>query len=64
MDWHLSNTDRLFLGVCGGLGESLNLEPVIIRIIWALGCLFIGPIGIILYFLAYYFLSKKPVIHE
>ncbi|MFQ6614760.1 MAG: PspC domain-containing protein [Fidelibacterota bacterium] len=64
IDWHLSTKNRLFLGVCAGLGESLNLDPVIVRIIWGLGSLFSGPIGILLYFAAYYFLLNKPVIHE
>ncbi len=28
-----SNTNRVFLGVCGGLGEYFNIDPVIVRVI-------------------------------
>ena len=31
-----SRTQRMLCGVCGGLGEYLNLDPTIIRIIWVL----------------------------
>lgn len=29
-----SKSNRMLCGVCGGLGEYLNLDPTIIRIIW------------------------------
>ena len=29
-----SASNRMICGVCGGLGEYLNLDPTIIRIIW------------------------------
>ena len=31
-----SKTNRMVCGVCGGLGEYLNIDPTIIRIIWLL----------------------------
>lgn len=31
-----SNSNKVFSGVCGGLGEFLNIDPTIIRIVWAL----------------------------
>lgn len=40
--------DRKIAGVCGGLGEYLNVDPTIIRIIWAMLAL-IGAGGLILY---------------
>ncbi|MBS6063617.1 PspC domain-containing protein [Criibacterium bergeronii] len=40
--------DRKIAGVCGGLGEYLNVDPTIIRIIWAMLAL-IGGGGLILY---------------
>lgn len=33
-----SKTNKIFLGVCGGIGEYLNVDPTLIRIIWI--CLF------------------------
>ena len=45
-----SNNNKMLCGVCGGLGEYLNIDPTIVRLIWAI---FIcsGP-GIIAYFIA------------
>lgn len=31
-----SNSNKVFSGVCGGLGEFFNIDPTIIRIVWAL----------------------------
>lgn len=31
-----SNSDKVFSGVCGGIGEFFNVDPTIVRIIWAL----------------------------
>lgn len=38
-------------GVCGGLAEYLNMDPTIIRLIWAL-CFFLGGSGLLLYIVA------------
>jgi phage shock protein PspC (stress-responsive transcriptional regulator) len=43
-----SATDRKIAGVCGGLGEYLNVDPVIFRIAF-LFALFLGGAGFILY---------------
>lgn len=29
---HKSRTNKFFLGVCGGIGESLNIDPTLIRV--------------------------------
>lgn len=45
-----STTNRMLCGVCGGIGEYLNLDPTLIRLIWAvLAC---SGAGILVYFLA------------
>ena len=45
-----SGTDRMLCGVCGGMGEYFNVDPTLIRLVWALlafsGC------GILVYILA------------
>ncbi|MCA9381478.1 PspC domain-containing protein [Candidatus Dojkabacteria bacterium] len=43
-----SNKDRVIAGVCGGLGEYLNIDPVILRIIFAIA-LFSGGAGFWIY---------------
>lgn len=32
---HRSTQDRKLAGVCGGLGEALDVDPTIIRLVWA-----------------------------
>lgn len=34
-----SMTNRKLCGVCGGLGEYLNLDPTVIRLLWVLLCI-------------------------
>lgn len=36
-----STTDRMIAGVCGGLGEYLNIDPTLIRLAFA-GAFFLG----------------------
>ena len=31
-----ANTNRMICGVCGGIGEYLNVDPTLVRLIWAL----------------------------
>lgn len=31
-----SKNQRMICGVCGGIGEYFNIDPTIIRLIWAL----------------------------
>jgi phage shock protein PspC (stress-responsive transcriptional regulator) len=45
-----SRTNRLLCGVCGGLGEYMNIDPTIIRLVLAILC-FTGT-GIIAYIIA------------
>lgn len=37
-----SRTDKVFAGVCGGFGKYFGLDPVLIRLAWALCCLLAG----------------------
>ncbi|HMA62075.1 MAG TPA: PspC domain-containing protein [bacterium] len=46
-----SKDDRIIAGVCGGLGDYLNIDPVIIRIIW-LVLFFAGGVGLLAYIVA------------
>lgn len=47
-----SRKNRVLAGVCGGLGEYFNIDPVIIRLIWAVLVLVWG-VGILAYLLAW-----------
>jgi phage shock protein C len=49
---HLSSTDSMIGGVCGGLSETLGIDPTIIRLIWA-ASFFLWGVGGILYLLCW-----------
>ncbi len=54
-----SNDDKVFEGVCGGIGEYLNIDPVIIRLLWVVLVIF-GGIGILAYLIAMLIIPKRP----
>lgn len=31
-----SGTNRMVCGVCGGIGEYLNIDPTLVRLVWAI----------------------------
>lgn len=48
---HRSSTNRMLCGVCGGIGEYFDVDPTIIRLIWAIFICSAG-MGILIYILA------------
>jgi phage shock protein PspC (stress-responsive transcriptional regulator) len=44
-----SKTNRIIFGVCGGLGEYFEVDPIIVRLIFVLFTI-TGGVGLILYF--------------
>lgn len=49
-----SRHNRVIAGVCGGIGEHLNADPVLIRLLFAALTVFTAVIpGIIFYFIAW-----------
>jgi len=47
-----SNSNKVFAGVCGGLGDYFNIDPVIVRLIWVAVTLFSAGGGILGYIIA------------
>jgi len=45
-----SVTNRMVAGVCAGLGEYINIDPTVVRLLFVLGFFVIGP-GIALAYL-------------
>ncbi|CAG9611529.1 hypothetical protein BACCIP111899_00699 [Bacillus rhizoplanae] len=45
-----SSTDKVFIGVCGGLGEYFGVDTNMIRILWLIAILFFGT-GFLAYFI-------------
>lgn len=46
---HRSTKDRLFLGVCGGLGQQLGIDPNLVRLLWAAFSIMSVGAGLFLY---------------
>ncbi len=61
-----SSTNKIFAGICGGLGEYAEVDPVVIRLFWLLITVFSGVVpGIIAYVFAIFLVPEKPnIIHE
>lgn len=50
---HRSSQNKMIAGVCGGLGEYLNVDPTVVRFIWAiLSLISVGFPGLIIYIVA------------
>lgn len=48
-----SRTNRVFAGVCGGLGDYFNVDPVVLRLAWVLVTFFTGIVpGVASYLIA------------
>jgi len=57
-----SRKDKIIAGVCGGLAEYFDIDPVIIRLLMVL--LFIYGVGIIIYILAWIMIPMEPAAGE
>jgi phage shock protein C len=55
-----SRTNRMIAGVCGGLAEYFNIDPVIVRLIALLLLLPGGLPGLLPYFILWVVVPKKP----
>lgn len=53
-----SKKNKVLAGVCGGIGEYLNVDPVVIRLLWAIFTL-MGGAGIIAYIIAWIIIPEE-----
>ncbi|MDD2909304.1 MAG: PspC domain-containing protein [Candidatus Pacebacteria bacterium] len=55
-----SKENKIFCGVVGGLGDYLNIDPTILRLIWLLVVVFTGFLpGIVIYIIACLIIPDK-----
>jgi len=47
-------------GVCSGIGEALNVDPIIIRVIW-IAAILIGGSGLLAYLIAWILIPNPPL---
>ena len=52
------SNDRKIAGVCGGLAEYINIDPTVIRVIWALVGL--TGAGLVAYLVCALVIPEKP----
>ncbi len=52
------SNDRKLAGVCGGLAEYINIDPTVIRVIWALVGL--TGAGLVAYLVCALVIPEKP----
>ena len=56
-----SRKDRILGGVCGGLGNYLNIDPVLVRVVWAI-LFFAAGAGLLAYILAWIIIPEEVLI--
>ena len=54
-----STKNSVIGGVCGGLGDYLDIDPVLIRVVWAV-LFFAGGVGLLAYVLAWIIIPEEP----
>jgi len=54
-----SRENKILAGVCGGVGEYFQIDPVIIRLLWIVLSLVWG-FGVILYIIAIFIIPPEP----
>ena len=55
-----SAKERILGGVCGGIAEYFGVDPVIIRLVWALVTIASLGFGILAYLLAWIIIPRNP----
>jgi len=54
-----SRDDRMLFGVAGGMAEWMDLDPAIVRLVWAL-LILAGGVGLLLYIVAAIVIPEAP----
>ena len=55
---HRSNTNRMIAGVCGGIGETYDIDPTVVRLVLVL--LSAGFPGLLFYLIAWLIVPLAP----
>ena len=54
-----STSDRMLVGVCGGVAEYFGVDPTVVRVIWAVASIFAFA-GVIAYIACAFVIPEKP----
>lgn len=59
-----SRDNRVFSGVVGGIGEYLEMDPVVLRLLWVLVVIFTGLVpGVVAYIIAIFIIPEHHSSH-
>lgn len=60
---YLSREDSKIFGVCGGIGQTYDIDPTLVRLVAVFLCLSTGIIPLLLtYIIAWVIVPKEPTI--
>ena len=54
-----STSNRMIAGVCAGVAEYLNIDPTVVRVIWAIASVF-AFVGVVAYIACALIIPEKP----
>ncbi len=54
-----SKDKRIIFGICGGIGDYFDLDPVLIRLVWLLLSFFTGGAGFLVYLILIFVIPEK-----
>ena len=54
-----SSTDKKLAGVCAGVAKYLNMDPTVVRVLWAVLSLF-AFVGVVAYILCALIIPEEP----
>jgi len=54
-----SRNNRVLGGVCAGLGNFFTIDPVLVRVLWAIS-FFVGGVGFLAYIIAWIIIPEEP----
>ncbi len=55
-----SSDNRVFAGICGGLGEYFDVDPTVVRVVYVLLSLLTAFMGVLLYIILLFVIPDRP----
>ena len=55
-----SSDNRVFAGICGGLGEYFDVDPTVVRVVYVLLSLLTAFMGVFLYIILLFVIPNRP----
>ena len=57
-----SRNDRMVSGLCAGLGQYAGIDPTVVRLLFALGTIFLFPAPLVIYFVMMLIVPEEPLV--